>query len=347
MPLLQGQNQFTQRIYNGDVKIRRVFLGDTLMWGLYLITYNLAGSTQGSNPINEYVWGLANYDLPKPTWSNQQYLTKFNGWYEGNTYVQAIPAINKNLHKDLDLYAKWTQRKYTYSGTYTWTEQQQTGGGADFDPYTDTTPIDRWGGQCTRYCHDRTLEAFGVACMTGYPNACNWLESGTLGEGWERIPGASPEPGDVVVFDDSGNYAGHVIFQETESIITQSNVRYPGYGWNSVIAARYERFSCVPIGTPSTYLSNKRLGVLRYKGGSHFEPVTKSVTVTESQSETMINQKSPPSSPPIPSGVPSGGSWSVSMYTYTRDYSYPMNNWSSWGNQQSGWDTSGNGTDWL
>ena len=347
MPLVQGQNTFTQRIYQGDVLIRRVYLGDNLMWGLYDITYHLAGGTQGNNAPSEYVWGIADIELPKPTWSNQQYYTKFNGWYEGNTYVTAVPAIEKNLHKDLELYAKWTQRKYTYSGTYSWTEQEWVpgGGSASFDPYTDTDPYssgnNRWEGQCTRWCYNRSAQAFGTPCLTGYPNANEWLSGGTLGSGWSRLPGESPQPGDVVVFDDSGNYGGHVIFQETYSIITQSNVRKPGGDWNTVINGRTERFSCVNLGTPSVYLGNYRLGVLRYggSGSGHYESVTKYGNVSETENPTQ----KPPTRPNPPQG-----NWSqFNEYTYTRDYNYPSNNWGGWGNQQSGWDQSGNGTEWL
>ena len=106
MPLLQNQDTFTMRIQLGEVEIRRVYLGENLMWGLYSVTYHLAGGTQGSNPITEYVWGVAKLDLPVPTWAGQQYYTKFNGWYEGNTYVTAVPAIELNFQKDLELYAK-------------------------------------------------------------------------------------------------------------------------------------------------------------------------------------------------------------------------------------------------
>ena len=55
MPLLQTQDTYTLRIQAGQVEIRRVYLDSTLLWGLYDITYHLAGGTQGSNPIGEYV----------------------------------------------------------------------------------------------------------------------------------------------------------------------------------------------------------------------------------------------------------------------------------------------------
>ena len=359
MPIMQEQNVFTQRIYHGDVEIKRVYLGDDLMWGLYNITYHLANGTQPSGVINEYVWGIADIDLPKPTWQGQSFFTKFNGWWEGNTYVTAVPAITKDLHEDLELYAKWTQRKYTYSGTYTYSEQVWVGGGgAGFDPYTlygFGHYHDGWktntglpendeisaiglaayngtlpnfnsaygaGGGCTWWASGRSVMVGGKS-WSGGGNAANWF--GTFGGVSSGEASASDfEAGDLLDFSDG---AGHVLFIEDISGDTM-------YVSESAAGSNNKWVLLMSPQSISRLISTKRhwfwgepwLGILKNNvsgGGGHWE--TKTYNVNISETDSGINQKSPqrPSAPK--------GSWSqFNEYTYERNYHYDTNGSGEW-----------------
>ena len=53
------------------------------------------------------------------------YKSHSDGWFDNNgciNYPSAelyyIPAITKDFHRDLDLFCKWRQRRYRYTGTY-------------------------------------------------------------------------------------------------------------------------------------------------------------------------------------------------------------------------------------
>lgn len=328
---MQEQNVFTQRIYHGDVEIRRVYLGDNLMWGLYDITYHLAGVTQPSNVVNEYVWGIADIDLPKPTWQGESFFTKFNGWYEGNTYVTTVPAITKDLHEDLELYAKWTQRKYTYSGTYTYSEQVWVGGGGSVEdirtsyPSTSNDNYD-WSagsliGECTWYCVGRVHEIsnkwlFGSKSTWG--NACNWYNnySGSKSDD-------DPSAGDVIVWgwsEPDYKVPGHVAV--IERINGDGTAFISECNWSTTHG--FDNKTLV-LGTdrPGNGHTFPFIGYLHSGGGGHWE--TKTYNVNVSETDNGINQKSPqrPSAP--------RGSWSqFNEYTYERDYHYNTNGSGEW-----------------
>jgi len=157
---------------------------------------------------------------------------------------------------------------------------------ADFTPYIEVRPYrDESAGDCTQYVAYRTQEAFGVSCVTRYGNACDWLDptKTTLNDGWTSITTndvTQIRAGDVIVFDETGNQYGHVLFVESTPsgigsriiILTQSNVRNPGgqYGnlWRELIHNRKYRFSCTNIEEANiqNYLGNHMLGIIRYTG---------------------------------------------------------------------------------
>lgn len=151
-------------------------------------------------------------------------------------------------------------------------------------PFTNThnsyTEAQRQEGDCTRYCFNRTSYVFGgKPCVTSWGNASGWMQASgaTLGTGWVRSY-AAPGAGDVAVLMEVGGVQGadwspgHVLFFETSSIISQSNVRYPGgdRSWNTDVF-HAGLFSCVSkTGSEIAggYLGMNYLGCLHYTGGA-------------------------------------------------------------------------------
>lgn len=271
--------------------IRRAYLGQTLVYGLYDVHYYDRSYIDTYSP-KLYAWGYKPeaVEFPKP----QDWSTYFDthwthwgdddgehGWYEDNTLTIQKDKIDIDDHRDLDMYARWRQRRYAYKGVVAYDVYRYVppgpgpGPGGDF-PYTDTTPKIMYTGQCTQYCYSRSSEVFGSACVnSSYGNASTWLSSINTAEGWYNASGSSPRPGDVVVYSDGG--AGHVLFIETSDyIITQSNVRYPGGSWaqyyvdngytDDGVHPRYnaELFSCVSVSNLNGYLGMTMLGVIRH-----------------------------------------------------------------------------------
>lgn len=151
-------------------------------------------------------------------------------------------------------------------------------------PFTNTHNSYSWDdrdeGSCTKYVFNRTSYVFGgKPCVTSYGNASGWMDPSdtTIGVGWERRWGA-PTAGDVAVFVEKGGTPGsdatpgHVVFCETSSVISQSNVRYPGGdgSWDTSIY-HAGRFSCIgksASSLPSGYLGMDYLGCLHFTNGS-------------------------------------------------------------------------------
>jgi len=141
MPIIVGDKPIF-RIKLADSNIREVEKGDTLKWGLYEITYVNSGPNTvpiGFNDyenIPDYVWGYPDYSeedfyLYKPDdasatetayilGSSNAFNSHCDGWYSNRscTTLNYIPAITRDFHRDLTLYCKWRQRRYSWNGVY-------------------------------------------------------------------------------------------------------------------------------------------------------------------------------------------------------------------------------------
>lgn len=156
MPIITG-NKPIFRVRLGDVKLREVKKGDDLTWGLYEITYINKGPKDVEegfyeyNNVPNYVWGYPDYNksisdgtiepndfnlyIPEDATAVESYATLGPGygykshaikWYDDNACLNYIPAVTKDFYKDLSLYCKWKQRRYTFNGTYAYDKEEET-----------------------------------------------------------------------------------------------------------------------------------------------------------------------------------------------------------------------------
>ena len=250
MPIKLG-NSDIPRIYVGDSKIRRVYKGSDLIYGLYDIHYYDRSNIDTYSP-KEYAWGYEPECITFPSPTNaptyfDTYKTHWgdsngqNGWYTDNSLNTQKSKIELTDHEDLDMYAKWLQRKYSYGGVikyYTW----EGGGGGSFTARTsinspsfmgyDSSPY--WGSNnifatvenclpnCTTYAYGRCLEVGIGAPVSSGPNASGWPSVANF----EVVPYSysSLEPGDLIVWErTSGGWsAGHVAFYEGDGYVSSS-----------------------------------------------------------------------------------------------------------------------------
>lgn len=246
MPIYKGENTFIERIYKGEIEMKRVYKGKDLVWGLYEVVFHDRNEqiTDDYQP-KRYVWGVDYEIMPEFDDEFDEYKTHFDGWYEDNTFLIAIPAITKDFHKDLNLYAKWRQRKYSYGGTvryWTW-DSSGGGGGGSVDPaissedrnelryngpysnyfWDNDTNIYAYAGNymanCTTYCYGRALKAGLPAPTTRVRGADGWSDSSSLGSGWSFVSYTDEDsiasvvsPGDIIIghthvsFVENGGY---------------------------------------------------------------------------------------------------------------------------------------------
>ena len=161
MPIYKG-DEFIERVHKGTEQLRRVYKGNELVYGLYDINYhNKESDYEPSNgEITEYAWGLQRNVAPNIENSDfddyfDEYQSHWYGWYNDTEYSEKRPQdgdqyiIKPDEHLDLDLYAKWKQKKFSYNITYTITNygSNSSGGGSSIDTTTqdfsesDTTNI--------------------------------------------------------------------------------------------------------------------------------------------------------------------------------------------------------------
>lgn len=136
MPIITG-NKPIFRIRFDDVNIREVRKGNELEWGLYKISYvNKGPKNTDKENITNYVWGYPDYKkedfyLYKPDdatavesgsalGSDYAFRSHSSGWYSDRVCLNYIPAITRDFYKDLSLYCKWKQRRYSWNGVYKW-----------------------------------------------------------------------------------------------------------------------------------------------------------------------------------------------------------------------------------
>lgn len=148
MPIIVG-NRPIFRIRFGEVEIREVRKGTELKWGLYKIIYinkgpkdRSTGWEKGQN-IPDYVWGYpAQSKVPfyfyepenataveskEALGNGYGYRSHSDGYFEEPECDELcyIPAITRDFHKDLTIFCKWRQRKYTWSGTYAYEKKSE------------------------------------------------------------------------------------------------------------------------------------------------------------------------------------------------------------------------------
>lgn len=242
MPIYTPDNTFMHRILNGDIEVKRVYEGDTLAWGLYEIIYHNKDENTSDYKPNRYVWGLKYNLYQLETDEFDEYLMHCDGWYEDKLFVTAIPYITKDFHKDLELFAKWRRRKYSYGGTIVWYKWEGGGGGGvgirdePPTPSDSTYPWDNspfiWMPNCTWYAKWRALEAgAGSTPVVNQPEAKNWNISSNLGANWVYISGTSGwGPGDVLYFGSNN----HVCFVEGDGEISESVYTEYLYDWTEI-----------------------------------------------------------------------------------------------------------------
>ena len=139
MPVIH-RNRPIFRIKFKDADIREVRKGNELQWGLYLITYTnkgpkdvIVGWEEGDN-IPNYVWGYPNqkkedFKLVNPEDATAAeskealgdgygYRSHAVGWYSNYDCddLYFIPVVERDFHKDMELFCKWKQRRYLYNG---------------------------------------------------------------------------------------------------------------------------------------------------------------------------------------------------------------------------------------
>lgn len=299
MPILYNERPLF-RVKFKDANIKEVRRGTELEWGLYEITYFTGSdSIQNTENITEYVWGYPGYvaedfilSLPEGDdslyggfsaskagelfGSGNAYRTCGKGWYADPECLTYIPAITRNFHRDLLLFCKWAQRKYTWGGTikndrYYWDDGSGGGGSGGKYPQAPALGTDpdslnssyynmssAYKGECTWYAHGRTAEMrgnLGAAApfgdghnQGGYGNAWDWYSSGGCGGHWSRTSNWSDvRAGDVVVFGEES--PGHVAVVE----------------WKDSSNATLSAFN-----NPSAGYNHKSLGLLPWTPGSNF-----------------------------------------------------------------------------
>ena len=141
MPIIVG-NRPIFRIRFQDAEIREVRKGNELKWGLYKITYVNKGPKEietgwekGQN-IPDYVWGYPAQskedfyfyvpddataaEAKKILGSNYGYKSHPDYWFDSPdcSELHFIPVVTRNFHRDLTLFCKWRQRRFTFNGTY-------------------------------------------------------------------------------------------------------------------------------------------------------------------------------------------------------------------------------------
>lgn len=77
--------------------------------------------------------------------------------------------------------------------------------------YNSPAPENTYNGNCTWWCWGRLYQTMGTS-LPNYGNAVNWYSSYT---GSKDTNASNIQPGDIIVFSDSG--AGHVMFVEDVS----------------------------------------------------------------------------------------------------------------------------------
>lgn len=256
MPILHNNSPLF-RIKFKDANIREVRRGNELEWGLYHIEYNQGIPVwMDETNITEYVWGYPDlkkedYTLHEPTGYDlsggyfasdigsilgydYEFKTKSQGWFGEKEYLTYIPAITRDFHKDFNLFCKWKQRRYRYTGLYkyayviedTWPSRSDGAGVENIDYYTSSTYVgSTWAGvdnclpNCTAWVQGRVCEVssgnlkYGDGPVIGSPGT---YVSTARPRGWLSVINTSrwheseiPVKGGVVVWD------GHVAFIES------------------------------------------------------------------------------------------------------------------------------------
>lgn len=141
MPVYKG-TEFIERIHKGTEQLRRVYKGNELVYGLYDINYHNRENdyTPSNGEITEYAWGLTRDIAPEPGNTDfddyfEEYRSHWYGWYDDINYQEERPQYGNQYIiipqdcKDLNLYAKWKQKKFSYEGSYTITGGYSTSSG--------------------------------------------------------------------------------------------------------------------------------------------------------------------------------------------------------------------------
>ena len=131
MPVYKG-TEFIERIHKGTEQLRRVYKGNELVYGLYDINYHNRENdyTPSNGEITEYAWGLTRDIAPESGNTDfddyfDEYRSHWYGWYDDADYQEERPQdgdqyiIIPQDCEDLNLYAKWKQKKFSYEGSYT------------------------------------------------------------------------------------------------------------------------------------------------------------------------------------------------------------------------------------
>lgn len=308
MPIYKGENTFIERIYKGEIEMKRVYKGKDLVWGLYEVIFHDRDKqiTSDYQP-KRYVWGVDYEVMPEFDDEFDEYKTHFDGWYEDKTFLVAIPAITKDFHKDLNLYAKWRQRKYSYGGTvryWTW-DSSGGGGGGSVDPAISTSDANelRYKGpyssyfwdnpyaypgnymaNCTTYCYGRALKAGLPAPTRVNAGASSWGQPSNIGDGWKfhdytdtSSIAAVVSPGDIIVgpghvsFVENGGYCSASWYYSNGQDYGHRSTKQEASNWY-LANSSYQFYHCVAINTEVGYPGG---------GGGHHNNITGYMTCSE------------------------------------------------------------------
>lgn len=268
MPIYKG-TQFIERVYKGTEKLRRVHKGNELTYGLYDITYhNKNDLYQPSNgEITEYAWGLTRNIAPENGNTDfddyfEDYRTHWFGWYDDNTLEIERPKKDNQYiiipqdKEDLNLFAKWKQKKFSYEGSYTisgtidnsYTSEGDVIFNSLYDLYTSGIPISYIKNE------DGTFKkgwAGGRSNVTNYNNIgsfrqCVWWVAGRswdiAGQPADGLPRGSLRPNSVWGFRNGNQMFGDTSWPKEggvghEGEDLSSKIR-PGdilcYGWDGI-----------------------------------------------------------------------------------------------------------------
>ena len=264
MPILHNNSPLF-RIKFKDANIREVRRGNELEWGLYEINYVNGGPNtvdlgfnDASLNIPNYVWGYPDqkkeefvFVIPDDATALESgsYRSHSSGWYDTNDFSSLYEKLEPNTHKDLNLFCKWTQRRYCFNGTYNWDIWVEDGGSGsvstrDSWPAPDEEPYP-WSGSaslampnCTWYAYYRAIQDGASAPTTRADGSSGWLNAGRA---WLDHPGNDWEalwyddnwgPGDILVYGDindtSYSSGYHVAFIEGDGECSESVYTYGG-----------------------------------------------------------------------------------------------------------------------
>ena len=140
MPIKRGQDDVPRIYLNNKGPIRRGYLGNKLVYGLYDVRFFDRTFGVDYEP-KIYAWGyedecIEEFEIPwdAPEYVPEdvdKYLTHWgdsngeNGWCEDNTLLIPKKGILLNDHRNLTLYGRWRQHRFTYNSKVAYEEWEK------------------------------------------------------------------------------------------------------------------------------------------------------------------------------------------------------------------------------